>query len=1334
MIINFRQGIVSYPSSGGAQQFLVPAGRYVSLSTTNGVTDVAFAHKQSNYLLTEATSVSNAWGPFTDPYPVWLYWDINNLTGARTFGFTDIEPIFQPSAPASPEVDQHWFDTGYNVMKVWNGARWQEKIRVFAAEYNPGSATFISVSVLSTSGRFDGTQVGIQGEQVNVGRIIVDNTGRPITKSNNQFFTTEDDFFVNGSPINTIRLEANVLTASPIENIAGYQVVKFVDFGRTALASYHDLQNSAIAIAMQGVQRDDVGTFVVQGTITNPEWNWPVVGAPLWVSTGGQLTETDPHTTDVVVFNIAKAPVARVIGRHTIIFDQGLGGKGEKGDSALAGGGVGEAATQFELGKVKLTATPTDPGSPYAVETNDPRLSDPRLPLPHTHTAEDVIPAPFGANITGTVQSSLQNLESAKVGRAGDTMTGPLLLSGNPTHDLAAAPKQYVDLFVEKSQRGAANGVATLDATGKITISQLPPMAISNTFVVSSQTEMLSLTAQTGDLAVRTDQGITYVLRGSNPTLIGDWQELLTRPDGVVWINVTPAAGQQGIVTTGGPVTSSGTISLSLANDLAALENISGTGVAHRIGIDTWDVRPVDLNAGSGIVVGVLPMGNGGTGLSSVSGYLKGNGTTYSVLNQIPGSDISGTVPAASSVAWTGITGRPTTISGYGITDAYTRVQTDALTWNWSAITNRPTSYIGYGITDIYSKTEVDTFLATKANVATTLAGYGITDAAPLAHNHRLELLEDVNTSVKNVGDVLHWNGTNWSALGLDNAALPTVISGKTFDDTNTTTVRDANFTVVDALDVTKRFKFEAGNITSGSTITYNMPNSIGTIALTNGFGAFGNWNINAASANTVPWAGITGRPTTLAGYGITDAYTQTQVNALTWNWSAIINRPTTLAGYGITDAYTQAQTQALTWNWSAITNRPTTLAGYGIINAYTKAEVDAKTWNWSAITNTPTTLAGYGITDAAPLVHNHDGVYLKPVDIGVTVAGLDMTGKVPAVQLPDYVRTRTFTVTTQAEMLGLSATRGDIVIRSDLSSTFILVNEDPTNIANWAQIIFPQGGNGTVTSVNVTTTSPGLAISGGPITTAGSISLSLAGDLAAVENLSTTGYVVRTAANTWGTVNDIPVAQITGVLTIAQGGTGASTAPAALSNLGGVPLNGTGATGTWDISILGNASTVTNGVYTNGSYADPIWITSLHPNKVVATWNGSTNLNQVDSEVTFGDVTVVRNGKFTHNSNLPIMVDSFAIAQFAAGKYLVNVRNFGSEDTCLAELYAAYDDAGNVYLTHTSVGTAFVQWSALYNSTLAQVEIYAETTITTPFTADTTFKYNATLFMNDII
>lgn len=52
-----------------------------------------------------------------------------------------------------------------------------------------------------------------------------------------------------------------------------------------------------------------------------------------------------------------------------------------------------------------------------------------------------------------------------------------------------------------------------------------------------------------------------------------------------------------------------------------------------------------------------------------------------------------------------------------------------ALAIGWSQLTSVPTTISGYGITDAYTKTETDALLDAKADVATTLAGYGITDA-----------------------------------------------------------------------------------------------------------------------------------------------------------------------------------------------------------------------------------------------------------------------------------------------------------------------------------------------------------------------------------------------------------------------------------------------------------------------------------------------------------------------------------------------------------------------------------------------------------------------------
>jgi len=111
-------------------------------------------------------------------------------------------------------------------------------------------------------------------------------------------------------------------------------------------------------------------------------------------------------------------------------------------------------------------------------------------------------------------------------------------------------------------------------------------------------------------------------------------------------------------------------------------------------------------------------------------------------------------------------------------------------------------------------------------------------------------------------------------------------------------------------------------------------------------------------------------------------------------------------------------------------------------------------------------------------------------------------------------------------------------------------------------------GGSGTVTSVNVSGGTTGLSATGGPVTTSGTITLG-------------------------------------GALNVSNGGTGAANAANARINLDVPQTDGTNATGTWTISITGNANTVTNGVYTTGSYADPTWITSLAGSKITGNISG---------------------------------------------------------------------------------------------------------------------------------
>ncbi len=92
--------------------------------------------------------------------------------------------------------------------------------------------------------------------------------------------------------------------------------------------------------------------------------------------------------------------------------------------------------------------------------------------------------------------------------------------------------------FVPTSYMGAVSGVATLDSSGKVPMSQLSSLAISDIFVVASQAAMLALSsAGIGDLAIRTDTNTTYVLSAVDYSNVSNWVQILTPTDSVLSVN-----------------------------------------------------------------------------------------------------------------------------------------------------------------------------------------------------------------------------------------------------------------------------------------------------------------------------------------------------------------------------------------------------------------------------------------------------------------------------------------------------------------------------------------------------------------------------------------------------------------------------------------------------------------------------------------------------------------------------------------------------------------------------------------------------------------------------
>lgn len=83
-----------------------------------------------------------------------------------------------------------------------------------------------------------------------------------------------------------------------------------------------------------------------------------------------------------------------------------------------------------------------------------------------------------------------------------------------------------------------------LDTQNKIYESLIPAVAITDTYEASTQTAMLALSAQKGDICIRNDLNKSFVLTQTPATTLANWKELRTPTDAVLSV-----AGKTGVVT-----------------------------------------------------------------------------------------------------------------------------------------------------------------------------------------------------------------------------------------------------------------------------------------------------------------------------------------------------------------------------------------------------------------------------------------------------------------------------------------------------------------------------------------------------------------------------------------------------------------------------------------------------------------------------------------------------------------------------------------------------------------------------------------------------------------
>ena len=375
---------------------------------------------------------------------------------------------------------------------------------------------------------------------------------------------------------------------------------------------------------------------------------------------------------------------------------------------------------------------------------------------------------------------------------------------------------------IASSEKGVANGVATLGADGKIFSSQLPSYV--DDILEYTNLAAFPTTGEVGKIYVALDTNKTYrwagsvyvyITSGAVDSVAGKTGVVTLVKDDVGLSNVdntsdlskpistaqqsaldlkanlaspvltgTPSAPTAAVGTSTTQIATTAFVNAEIANDAAPKSHVGSTGTAH--GVASTSVAgfmsSADKTKLNGIATGanayVHPTGDGNlhvpvTGTNSDGYVLKAGAVAGSISwEPLTATDV-GALPSTWVPNFSDINSKPTTLSGYGITDAQpldpdltsiaglagttgllkkTAANTWALDTNTYLTTNKTITIsgdaAGTGSTAIslvltnsgvtagtYKSVTVDSKgRVTSGANPTTLAEYGITDATPSSH------------------------------------------------------------------------------------------------------------------------------------------------------------------------------------------------------------------------------------------------------------------------------------------------------------------------------------------------------------------------------------------------------------------------------------------------------------------------------------------------------------------------------------------------------------------------------------------------------------------------
>jgi hypothetical protein len=269
--------------------------------------------------------------------------------------------------------------------------------------------------------------------------------------------------------------------------------------------------------------------------------------------------------------------------------------------------------------------------------------------------------------------------------------------------------------YQKKIDVNKPNGYVGLDANGKIPGNMFPTLTTNRVFVANSEEDQLTEPVEVADIAIRTDiTNAAYIFMGGDHTLLTNWQQIQTTAS--ISALVTSINGKTGAVSlTAADV--SGLSSSATINTTNASNISSGTLAKERLPSLTGDVTMttgtniVTLNDVSGLTPGAYTKLIVNSKGLATSGYNPNTLNGYGITNAYTKVEVDSLI-SSSIVTFETLSGKPTTLSGYGILDTYTKVEVDnEITSHiptFTTLSGKPTTLNGYGIVDSYTKTQVD--------------------------------------------------------------------------------------------------------------------------------------------------------------------------------------------------------------------------------------------------------------------------------------------------------------------------------------------------------------------------------------------------------------------------------------------------------------------------------------------------------------------------------------------------------------------------------------------------------------------------------------------------